>query len=119
MIGIIYKFTILVKYKMNGYKPFYVGQHVDKGDFESYWGSGSIWEDFVDKLRNKYPTCWEKFIKREVLYKHECSQKALDNLKNTISRNASLIIHTRKAVVIYYGEVHLEEATNHLQKTHW
>ena len=81
MIGIIYKFTILVKYKMNGYKPFYVGQHVDKGDFESYWGSGSIWEDFVDKLRKKYPTCWEKFIKREVLYKHECSQKTLDKLE--------------------------------------
>lgn len=66
---------------MNGYKPFYVGQHVDKGDFESYWGSGSIWEDFVDKLRNKYPTCWRKLVKREVLYKHECSQKTLDKLE--------------------------------------
>ena len=27
MVGIIYKFTILVKYKFYGNKPFYVGQH--------------------------------------------------------------------------------------------
>lgn len=27
MIGIIYKFTIIAKYKMDGHHPFYIGQH--------------------------------------------------------------------------------------------
>lgn len=30
MIGIIYKFTIVAKYKMDGCKPFYIGQHFEK-----------------------------------------------------------------------------------------
>lgn len=30
MVGIIYKFTIIAKYKYDGHKPFYVGQHHTK-----------------------------------------------------------------------------------------
>lgn len=36
MIGIIYKFTILARYRMDGHKPFYVGQHVGVNDFNNY-----------------------------------------------------------------------------------
>lgn len=81
MIGIIYKFTILARYKMDGHKPFYVGQHVGVNDFNNYWGSGSIWNDFLDKLKKDYSKNWIKLVKREVLYKHNCSQKALDKLE--------------------------------------
>lgn len=48
MIGIIYKFTIVAKYKMDGHKPFYVGQHGRADDFDDYDGSGSIWGDFFE-----------------------------------------------------------------------
>lgn len=81
MIGIIYKFTILARYRMDGHKPFYVGQHVGEDDFEYYWGSGKIWNDFLDRLKKDYPKCWMKLIRREVLYIHECSQKTLDKLE--------------------------------------
>ena len=81
MIGIIYKFTIVAKYKMDGHKPFYVGQHGRADDFDDYDGSGSIWGDFLNKLKQDYPKHWRKFIKREILYRHECSQKALDKLE--------------------------------------
>lgn len=81
MIGIIYKFTILVKYRMDGHKPFYIGQHVGEDDFDNYWGSGSIWGDFVDKLRKDYSKNWKKLIRREILFQRECSQKTLDKLE--------------------------------------
>lgn len=81
MIGIIYKFTILAKYKYNGCRPFYIGQHVGEEDFDSYWGSGSIWLDFLNRLKNDYPKCWTRLVRREVLYIHECSQKTLDKLE--------------------------------------
>lgn len=81
MIGIIYKFTIIAKYKYDGNKPFYVGQHVGVDDFDSYDGSGAIWEDFIKGLKRQYPTCWRKLVKREVLYVHECSQKTLDAME--------------------------------------
>ena len=81
MIGIIYKFTILAKYKYNGCRPFYIGQHVGEEDFDSYWGSGSIWLDFLNRLKNDYPKYWTRLVRREVLYIHECSQKALDKLE--------------------------------------
>lgn len=72
MVGIIYKFTILT----NG--RFYVGQHEAKSVEEfliskpslcsCYWGSGSaIWEHVLRKLINKYPSCWNRLVKREVL----------------------------------------------------
>ena len=54
MIGIIYKFTILARYRMDGHKPFYVGQHVGVNDFNNYWGSGKIWNNFLDKLEEYY-----------------------------------------------------------------
>ena len=81
MIGIIYKFTILAKYKYDGHKPFYVGQHVGEDDFDSYDGSGTIWNDFLDKLKQGYPNCWRKLIRREILFKRECSQKVLDAME--------------------------------------
>ena len=81
MIGIIYKFTILAKYKKDGHKPFYIGQHVGVNDFNDYWGSGKIWSNFLDRLKKDYPKCWMKLIRREILYIHECSQKALDKLE--------------------------------------
>lgn len=81
MIGIIYKFTILARYKMDGHKPFYVGQHVGVNDFNNYWGSGKIWNNFLDRLKKDYPKNWMKLIRREVLYIHECSQKTLDKLE--------------------------------------
>ena len=81
MIGIIYKFTIIAKYKYDGHKPFYVGQHVGEDSFDSYDGSGSIWNDFLDKLKQDYPKNWRKLVKREVLYVHECSQKVLDAME--------------------------------------
>ena len=72
MIGIIYKFTILAKYKMYDHKPFYVGQHWEKrsvADFlkhniSNYSGSGSIWDDFINKLKKDYPNKWSRLIKK-------------------------------------------------------
>lgn len=78
-IGIIYKFTILAKYKFDGHKPFYVGQHC--GSLDNYWGSGSIWDDFLKRMKKDYPTCWRKLIKKEILYKRPCSQRVLDKLE--------------------------------------
>ena len=79
MVGIIYKFTILTKYKFDGHKPFYVGQHW--GSLDNYFGSGSIWDDFLKRMKKDYPTCWRKLIKREVLYQRPCSQTALDKME--------------------------------------
>ena len=53
MYGIIYKFTIIAKYKFDGHKPFYVGQHWEKRSVEhfssssvcNYDGSGKIWNN--------------------------------------------------------------------------
>lgn len=90
MDGIIYKFTIIAKYKFDGHKPFYVGQHWEKRSIEhflsssvsNYSGSGKIWTDFINRLKQDYPTCWRKLIKREVLYASEMvNQKGLDILE--------------------------------------
>lgn len=82
---IIYKFTIIAKYKMDGCKPFYVGQYTGKR-FDLYWGSGSIWGDFVKKLKQDFPNFWKKFIKREILYQGNCSQSVLDKLEEIYIR---------------------------------
>lgn len=90
MIGIIYKFTILASIKRDNSKPFYVGQHWEKGGLKhflsssvsNYPGSGTIWEELYLLLKRKFPTCWRKLIKREVLfYSENCSQKALDKME--------------------------------------
>ena len=90
MIGIIYKFTILAKYRMDGHKPFYVGQRWERKSIDkflsrncsNYSGSGSIWNDFLDRLKKDYPKNWRKFVKREVLfYSDNCSQKTLNKLE--------------------------------------
>lgn len=90
MISIIYKFTILAECDYFGHKPFYVGQHIgiesieqfirkDKGVYD---GSGEIWRRFCKSLKKKYPSCWRKLIKREVLFHSEnITQKALDKLE--------------------------------------
>ena len=74
MIGIIYKFTIICGYKFNNQKPFYVGQHWTnetperfKSVKSRYWGSGSIWNDFINKIKKDYHNQWRHFIKREIL----------------------------------------------------
>lgn len=87
MIGIIYKFTILTN------RRFYVGQHeaesveeflVSKPSLSScYWGSGSaIWEHVLKKHIDKYPTNWNKLIKREILLvMNSYSPKALNRME--------------------------------------
>lgn len=75
MIGVIYKFTIIAKYKIDGHKPFYVGQHWCNSEEEFlnknyfYYGSGIIWNKFIKKLKEEYPQNWRNFIKREILCK--------------------------------------------------
>lgn len=88
MIGIIYKFTIIAKYKKDGHKPFYIGQHWCKSvdDFlcrdYSYLGSGHMWYNYISKLKRENPSKWKFFIKREVLCTvTNGSQKTLDKLE--------------------------------------
>ena len=73
-----------------GHKPFYVGQFMRdvskeqflRNDCFVYDGSGKTWERFCKGLKRKFPTCWRKLIKREVLfYSENCSQKALDKME--------------------------------------
>ena len=86
MIGIIYKFTIKIGYKFCGCKPFYIGQHWEKTSIENfksykstYWGSGSIWNDFLNKIKSEHPNNWRFFIKREVLCTLNNENKVLLN----------------------------------------
>lgn len=82
MIGIIYKFTIIAKVKYNGNKPFYVGQHFGLEDFESYYGSGKIWNKFINHLKQYNPNNWRCFIKREILYSSDkITQRGLDAME--------------------------------------
>lgn len=78
MLGFIYKFTILTNRK------FYVGQHF--GEINAYWGSGSIWSDYLSSVKKKFPHCWQKLIKREILWQGECNQKTLDKLEEVYIR---------------------------------
>ena len=63
MIGIIYKFTLIEEYELNGHKPFYIGQHWEKrsvSEFISsetyyYSGGGSIWNLYLKSLKKKTP----------------------------------------------------------------
>jgi hypothetical protein len=80
-IGIIYKLTILAKYKFYGQRPFYVGQHWGMEDFNSYFGGGTIWNDFLNVVKKDYPLHWKKFVRREILYQGACDQRALDFLE--------------------------------------
>lgn len=87
MIGIIYKFTILTN------RRFYVGQHeaesvdeflISKPSLSScYWGSGSaIWGHVLNNHIEKYPTNWNKLIKREILLvMSSYSPKALNRME--------------------------------------
>ena len=75
MEGIIYKFTILTD------KSFYVGQHIGKHNFDSYWGSGVIWLKKLKRVQSKFPNCWKKLIKREILWCGRYKQTTLDKLE--------------------------------------
>lgn len=87
--GIIYKFTIVTKLKMDGQRPFYIGQHITTSipeEFLSrnhpYYGSGSIWGDFLEKLRELNPNNWRCFIKREILFSSDkVTQRGLDAME--------------------------------------
>ena len=79
MVGIIYKFTILTS------GIFYVGQY-SGNKFYLYWGSGSIWNDYLSSLKKKFPKCWKKLVKREILYQGECNQKTLNKLEEIYIR---------------------------------
>ena len=91
MIGIIYKFTIVCGKFNKEHMPFYIGQHWEKKSiehflskkFDGYIGSGSIWYDYISKLKSEYGRIrWRHFIKREVLYsKDGITQAALDALE--------------------------------------
>lgn len=90
MIGIIYKFTLIEEYELNGHKPFYIGQHWEKrsvSEFISsetyyYSGGGSIWNLYLKSLKRKHPDNWKSFIKREVLYSsEEITQRGLNGLE--------------------------------------
>ena len=103
MIGIIYKLTIIAKYKMDGHRPFYIGQHwcKSKEDFLKrnypYYGSGVIWNKFLKRLKKDYPSCWHYFVKREILccVTNEDKQSTLNKLeKYWIKREHSYYIHS-------------------------
>lgn len=90
MARIIYKFTILYNFKHREQNPFYVGQvvrdfskeHFLRKDIYTYDGSGKTWMRFCKGLRRKFPTCWRKLIKREILfYSENCSQEVLDKME--------------------------------------
>lgn len=86
MIGIIYKNTILAYVKIDGHKPFYVGQHWGEtlGD---YYGSGVIWNKCLQKCKNKFPKNWRKIVKREILFIGNVTQKTLNVLEKIYIKN--------------------------------
>ena len=76
MIGIIYQFTIECEsILVDGYKPFYIGQHLERNSKEhflyskkkNYYGGGVIWNRLLTSLKQEYPHKWKTFIKREIL----------------------------------------------------
>ena len=79
MNAIIYKFTIKTSNR------FYVGQY-SGNKFNHYWGSGSMWGDVLKGLQKKYPSCWKRLVKREILWQGECNQKTLDKLEEVYIR---------------------------------
>lgn len=89
MIGVIYRFSIIALLKRDNKRVFYIGQHWEKDSvdsflskFDSYWGSGNIWLEYVAEIKRLRPKNWRNFIHREVLYAKEgISQKALDVLE--------------------------------------
>ena len=80
--GIIYKFTIIdTDYTFNGNKNiFYVGKH-RSDELGNYPGSGSIWGDFITKLKRDYRYRWREHIKTEILYKRKCTLRCLNAME--------------------------------------
>ena len=86
MNGIIYKMKILTT------GDYYVGQTCKINDFHTYYGSGRVWKNKIKKIKKKYPTCWKKLIKREILWSGECNQKLLDKLEEVYIRKEKALI---------------------------
>lgn len=104
MSGIIYKFTIMSSLRYFGHKPFYVGQFMRdiskeqflRNDCFVYDGSGKTWERFCKGLKRKFPTCWRKLIKREVLFiQRIVHRRLLIEWKSILSNMRSLITPTK------------------------
>ena len=94
MIGIIYKFTIIAKYKIHDCKPYYVGQHWEKRSVEhflsnkvyslkNYEGSGTLWLNLIKRLKKDFvDRKWRCLVKREILFKSESiTPEGLDRLE--------------------------------------
>ena len=64
--------------------------------FYSYWGSGHLWVKFIKGVRRKFPTCWKKLIKREILYQGNCTQAALDKLEEIYIRKEHALYSERR-----------------------
>lgn len=88
-VGIIYKLTILhPNFKRDGKRTFYIGQHWDNRGLEkcfldnNYWGSGTIWLEYLNALKKKYPDNWNSYVLREILfYSDKVTQRGLDVLE--------------------------------------
>ena len=93
MIGIIYKFTIIAGYKIEGHKPYYVGQHWERNSLKhflfnkvrglkNYEGSGLLWQRILKALRKQYGDNYRCLVKREVLFSSEnISSSALSKME--------------------------------------
>ena len=93
MIGIIYKFTVIAGCKINGKKPFYIGQHWERKDLnhflcnkvrglKNYEGSEFLWQRIIKALKNQYGENYRCLIKREILFSSSTiSPSALNKLE--------------------------------------
>lgn len=88
-VGIIYRFTILSNdFRRDGHRVFYIGQHWELRGIKhyiyspNYWGSGTIWLDYLNGLRNKYPNNWKNKVVREILFiGDKVTQRGLDAME--------------------------------------
>lgn len=125
-VGIIYKFTILVKYRLFNNRIFYIGQHWDKRSVENflssksnYWGGGTIWNRYLELLKTRYPKSWRNLIKREVLFSSETiSLAGLNKLEAYfIQKNKSLFVDKLGGVNIVSGApLEINPATSDIVK---
>lgn len=76
---------ILAYVKINGNKPYYVGQHWGE-ELGDYYGSGVIWNKCLQKCKDKFPANWRKLVKREILFIGDVSQETLNILERIYIR---------------------------------
>ena len=90
MNGIIYKMTILEGCDIFGHNPYYVGQHWGVS-IDNYFGSGVIWNKCILKIKKLYGESWKIYIKKEILFSGNVTQRTLNTLeKFYIRKHASL-----------------------------